>query len=138
RHVDAGEDVHQRRLAAAAAAGDRHHLAPVHVQVEALQGDHLERARLVDVDEAFAVDHRAVHASDRSSSGRWNRLAERMPSWPTMLAAKSSAAAAATRVRASRVTIVGGMSSAGSTLVCSTGRIDHARAAPRTAPTTTL
>ncbi len=66
RPLQASKDVHQRRLAAAAATGDRHHLPRLHLQVEPLQRHHLEVRRLVDVNEPFALDDRRGHASDRT------------------------------------------------------------------------
>src|SRR5690348_15527953 len=117
RRVDAGEDVHQRRLAATAASRNGDHLARLDPQVKALQRDDLELARLIDIDEALAVDEPAVHAIALSSLCRRNRLADRIAIWPTSAAPARSAAAAAASVAPSRLRTVGGMVSAGRTLV---------------------
>src|SRR5207249_1961227 len=86
-------------LAAAAAARDRDHLARLDPQVEALKGYDLQLARLIDIDEALAVDEPALHAIALSSSCSRNRLAERIATWPINAAPASSPAAAATRIR---------------------------------------
>src|SRR5439155_20186999 len=101
---------------------DRDHLARLDPQVEALKRDDLELARLIDIDEALAVDEPAVHAIALSSSCSWNRLAERIATWPINAAPATRAAAAAVRIRRSRVRIVGGMVSAGRGLVWIAGR----------------
>jgi len=55
-HVEAGEDVQERRLARARGADDRHQLAAAHLEVEAAQRDDLEVFQLVDLEEVFAED----------------------------------------------------------------------------------
>ena len=60
--VQAADHVEQRRLAAAAVADDRHQLGIRHLQIEALQGDHLELRGLVDTHQVFAANHGAPPA----------------------------------------------------------------------------
>ncbi|CDN42000.1 hypothetical protein BN871_AT_00020 [Paenibacillus sp. P22] len=62
RAVESAQNVEQGRLAAAAVADDRHQLAVLNAQVQALQGDDLQIVRFVDFDQAFAFDHDAITA----------------------------------------------------------------------------
>src|SRR5260370_42039371 len=74
-HIDAREDVHKRRLAAAAATRDGDHRTRLDAKAEALQRDDLALGRLIDTDEAFALDHGGAHAIARTSSLSRNGLA---------------------------------------------------------------
>ena len=67
--VQAADYVEQRRLAAAAVADDRHQLGVGHLQIEALQRDHLELPALVDAYQVLAADHaRSRGSTTRPSS----------------------------------------------------------------------
>src|SRR5439155_975814 len=60
RHVQAADDVHQRRFARAACAHDGNEVATPDVEVDALQRRHLDPAHAVGLGDSFEGDHPPV------------------------------------------------------------------------------
>jgi hypothetical protein len=79
RAVEAAEDVHQRALAGARRAHDRHELALVDLQVDAAQGLHLDVAHRVDLADALEPHERGRAGGGVRSGHQKSRMPRRPP-----------------------------------------------------------
>src|ERR1700674_303693 len=68
RRLNAGDDVHQGRLTATAAADHRNNFSRLDAEVKALQRDHLNIGGAVDMAQSFALDDGLAHPRRLSSS----------------------------------------------------------------------